>query len=69
MRHIPLLSTLLILALAACGSEPPEPDAEPASNDYVEAVDKARELEGQLQEAAEKQKRDIEAQEGGEGGG
>lgn len=61
------LLPLLLLSLAGCDPAPPQPETErrpnPAFETQIQAVDKARAVECQLQEAAEAQRRQIEAAE------
>ncbi|OJZ17027.1 MAG: hypothetical protein BGP21_08815 [Thiobacillus sp. 65-29] len=62
------LLPLLLLSLAACDpTPPPQPETErqpnPVFETQIQAVEKARALEGQLQDAAEAQRRQIEAAE------
>jgi hypothetical protein len=58
---------LLALVLAACDGSVPPPDPKiderqpnPAFETQIQAVDKARAVEGQLQEAADAQRRQID---------
>lgn len=58
----------LLLVLAGCDpTPPPQPETErqpnPVFETQIQAVEKARAVEGQLQEAAEAQRRQIEAAE------
>lgn len=69
-RKTPLLLTLVLLLACACSGDQPAPeDASPdsatAESDYADAVDKARDVDRQVQEAADRQKRRIDEQ--GEG--
>ena len=62
------LLPLLLLSLAACDpTPPPQPETErqpnPVFETQIQAVEKARALEGQLLDAAQAQRRQIEAAE------
>ncbi len=62
------LFPLLLLSLAACNPAPPrQPETghppNPVFETQIQAVDKARAAEGQLQQAAEARRRRIEAAE------
>ena len=62
------LFPLLLLSLAGCDpTPPPQPEAErqpnPVFETQIQAVEKARAVEGQLQDATEAQRRQIEAAE------
>lgn len=71
MAHkISLLPAIGLFLLCGCSERTPGGEDQEAGSDnpasgYVEAVDKARDVEDQVLEAAEKQKRQIEAQEDG----
>lgn len=60
------LFPLLLLPLAACDPAPPpqsqtERQPNPVFETQIQAMEKARALEGQLQDAADAQRREIEA--------
>lgn len=57
-----LLSTVCLLLLAACGNS--EPDAEELLAPQLEAMERAEDVERVLDEAAERQRRQIEEQGG-----
>ncbi len=47
----------LVLALAACGK--PEPPKEHFLQDQVDAMDKAKEVEGMMQESVDERMKDL----------
>ncbi|MEE4296029.1 MAG: hypothetical protein V2J20_05370 [Wenzhouxiangella sp.] len=57
-----LLSAACLLVLAACGNS--EPDAEELLAPQLEAMERAKEVEQVLDDAAERQRRQIEEQGG-----
>lgn len=62
------LLPLVLLSLAGCDpTPPPQPETErqpnPVFETQIQAMEKARAVEGQLQDAAEAQRRQLEAAE------
>jgi hypothetical protein len=59
------LAVLMVLGLAACDSKPPEKTVFDAQ---VQAIKKARSVEGTLHEAAERQRENVEKADGDDAG-
>lgn len=71
-RPMTLASLALLLACAACSKpeppekeRPPEPQATQLRDAIQQPIDRARAVEGQVQDAAAKQQAAIDAQAGG----
>ncbi len=55
-----ILMIVMVLGLSACQPSEPEDDGEHLLQDYENAMDRARDVEDDLKEAAERQRRAIE---------
>ncbi|MFU8876918.1 MAG: hypothetical protein ACNA7E_02160 [Wenzhouxiangellaceae bacterium] len=54
------LLVLILAGLVTCQSSGPEPEGEHLLQDYEDALDRARAVEDQVKEAAERQRRAID---------